>query len=150
MSAFLTGSARGLGIDAEVAAISGFIGADAIIQFSPFTFKAEAHGGLRVEFLGKTFAGLRFEGQIAGPGPVTLNGRVTVETFIKNLHWNDTFVFGRQAALPGVAASRAVEVLHAEEFTPGNVRGLGVADPSVVLTTPDRQDKRYPARPLGR
>ncbi|MCW2811810.1 MAG: hypothetical protein JWP61_2268 [Friedmanniella sp.] len=137
------------GIDAGIASISGYIGLDALIQFTPFHFTAEVAAGLDVKFLGMTFAGIRLEGKIDGPGPVTLHGKVTVETFLKDLEWEDTFVFGRPDSPPAVPRRRAVDVLVAAEFAPTNVRALGGQDPSVVLTTPDRQGDFAVLAPLS-
>jgi hypothetical protein len=137
-----------VGIDAVVADISGDLGVDALIQFTPFHVRAEVTAGLRVRFLGKTFAGVRFTGSLDGPGPVTIHGRVTVETFIKDLDWEDTFVLGRPEARPPVLPDRAARVLAAEEFAPTNVRALGGIDPSVALAGPGRAGTRAVVAPL--
>lgn len=64
---------------------------------------------------------------------------MTIETFIKDLEWEDTFVFGRPDSPSALPRRRAVDVLISSEFAPNNVQALGGVDPSVVLTTPDRQ-----------
>ncbi len=138
-----------VGFDAGIASISGHLGLDALIQFTPFHFTAEVSAGLDVRFFGRTFAGVRLDGQIDGPGPVTLHGRVTVETFLKDFEWEDTFVFGRPDSAPAIPRRRAVDVLVAEEFAPTNLRALGGLDPSVVLTTPDRQGDFAVIAPLS-
>lgn len=138
-----------VGIDAGIAGVFGFLGVDAMIQFSPFHFTAEACGGLEVEFLGETFCGVRFDGRMDGPGPVTLHGKVTVETFFKDFEWEDTFVFGEPDAPPGIPAQRAAQLLKDEEFTPNNLRAVGGIDPSVQLSPPDRQDDFAVVAPLS-
>ncbi len=138
-----------VGIDAGIASVHGFLGVDAIIQFTPFAFRAQTTGGLDVHFLGETFCGFRFDGEMAGPGPVTLRGKITVETFIKDFDWEDTFVFGRPDAPPGIPPKRAIELLQAEAFGPGNVRAIGGADGSVMLGAPDRQREHAVVAPLG-
>jgi hypothetical protein len=138
-----------LGFDAGIASVSGFLGVDSIIQFSPFHFNANTTGGLDVRFLGETFAGVRFDGVVAGPGPVTLYGKITVETFIKDFDWDDTFVFGRPDAPPGIPPQRAAQILVDEEFRPSNIRALGGADPSVLLSAPDRQTDLAVVAPLS-
>ncbi len=138
-----------LGIDAGIASVSGFLGVDAIIQFSPFHFNANTTGGLDVKFLGETFAGIRFDGAMSGPGPVTLHGKITVETFIKDFEWEDTFVFGEPDSPPGIPPQRAAQILVDEEFRPANVRAVGGADPSVMLSTPDRQNDFAVVAPLS-
>lgn len=138
-----------LGIDAGVASISGYLGVDALIQFTPFHFTADVAGGLAVRFLGHTFAGVRFEGHLDGPGPVSLHGKVTVETFLKDFDWEDTFVFGRPESPPAIPPRRVVDVLVAEEFSPSNLRTIGGIDPSVVLSNPDRQGDFVVLAPLS-
>lgn len=138
-----------MGIDAGIASISGYLGLDAIIQFTPFHITADVVGGLAVRFLGATFAGVRFEGHLDGPGPVTIHGRVTVETFLKDFDWEDTFVFGHPESPPAIPARRAVDVLVAEEFAPTNLRAIGGIDRSVVLSTPDRQGDFAVLAPLS-
>lgn len=138
-----------LGIDAGIASIAGYLGVDALIQFTPFHFTADVVGGLAVKFLGHTFAGVRFEGHLDGPGPVSLHGKVTVETFLKDFEWDDTFVFGRPESPPAIPPRRAVDVLIAEEFAPTNLRAIGGIDPSVVLSTPDRQGDFAVLAPLS-
>lgn len=138
-----------LGFDAGIASVNGFLGVDSIIQFSPFHFNAITSGGLDVRFLGETFAGVRFDGVMGGPGPVTLYGKITVETFIKDFDWDDTFVFGRPDAPPGIPPQRAAQILVDEEFRPSNIRALGGADPSVLLSAPDRQTDLAVVAPLS-
>ena len=138
-----------VGIDAGIASVSGFLGVDAIIQFTPFHFRAATAGGLDVRFLGETFAGVRFDGEMAGPGPVTLHGKITVETFIKDFDWEDTFVFGEPDGPPGIPPQRAAQILVDEEFTPSNLRAAGGADRSVTLTAPDRQHDFAVVAPLS-
>ncbi|RMB61510.1 DUF6603 domain-containing protein [Tessaracoccus antarcticus] len=138
-----------VGIDAGIASASGYLGLDAIIQFTPFHINADVVGGLEVKFLGHTFAGVRFEGQLDGPGPVTIHGRITVETFLKDFDWEHTFVFGEPESPPAIPPRRAVDVLVAEEFGPTNLRAIGGIDRSVVLSTPDRQGDFAVIAPLS-
>ena len=137
------------GIDAGIASASGYLGLDALIQFSPFHFTAGVVAGFDVKFLGVTFAGVRLEGAIDGPGPVTLHGKLTIETFLKDLDWEDTFVFGQPDSPPAIPPRRAVAVLVGSEFAPSNVQSLGGVDPSVVLSIPDRQGDFAVLAPLA-
>lgn len=138
-----------VGIDAGIASVSGYLGVDALNQFTPFHFTADVAAGLAVRFLGHTFAGVRFAGHIDGPGPVSLHGKITVETFLKDFDWEDTFVFGRPESPAAIPPRRAVDVLVAEEFAPTNLRASGGIDPSVVLSTPDRQGDFAVVAPLS-
>ena len=49
---------------------------------------------------GITFCGIRLDGTIDAPGPVTIHGRLTVETFLKDFHFDETFTFGSPGGPP--------------------------------------------------
>jgi hypothetical protein len=119
------------GIEAAGCGASGFLGLDAIVQFSPFHFHAEVHAGFRVTVFGLTFCGVSLSGSIDGPGPVVIAGRFTVETFLKDFHFDETFTIGRAQPQPPAVPRRAAEVLARECFGPTSLRGVGAADRSV-------------------
>ncbi len=121
-----------VGYDAGIASLSGFIGVDALVQFTPFHFHADLAAGLDVRFLGQTFVGVNFSGTLDAPGPMTIAGRLTVETFLKDFHFNDTWTFGSPTPLPAIPPLRAVDVV-AGEVAARNLRSLGGADPMVLL-----------------
>ena len=124
-----------VGLDAGIASVSGFLGVDAIIQFTSVPLPGEPRpAGSTSGSSARPSRGVRFDGEMAGPGPVTLHGKITVETFIKDFDWEDTFVFGEPDAPPGVPPQRAAQILVDEEFAPGNLRAVGGADPSVMLS----------------
>ena len=70
------------GISAGGCGAHGFLDVDAIVQFTPFHMHAEVSAGFEVEVFGLTFGGIRLDGTLDGPGPVTIHGRLTVETFL--------------------------------------------------------------------
>ena len=96
------------GISAAGCGAHGFLDVDAIVQFSPFHLHADVSAGFEVEVFGLTFGGIRLDGTIDGPGPVTIHGRLTVETFLKDFYFDETFTFGSGGGPPAVppAASR--------------------------------------------
>ena len=65
---------------------------------------------------------------------MTIHGRLTVETFLKDFHFDETFTFGssrtRRRTVP---PARAVEVLRDEEVRPHSLRAVGGPDRDVVL-----------------
>ena len=138
-----------VGINAGIASVSGFIGLDALIQFTPFHLHAEVAAGLDVRFLGMSFCGVRFDGTIDGPGPLTLHGRVTVETFLKDFDWEDTFVFGSRADQPMIIPQRALDVLKSEEMRPENIQARESRDPLVALFPLERQQEYAVVAPRG-
>ena len=121
-----------VGYDAGIASLSGFIGVDALIQFTPFHIHAALAAGLDVRFLGQTFVGVTLSGTLDAPGPMTIAGRLTVETFLKDFHFDDTWTFGSPRPLPATPPERAVDLV-AAEVAARNLRSLGGADPMVLL-----------------
>lgn len=125
-----------VGYDAGIASLSGFIGVDALVQFTPFHFHADLAAGLDVRFLGQTFVGVTLNGTLDAPGPMTIAGRLTVETFLKDFHFDDTWTFGSARPLPSTPPVRAVDEV-AREVAAHNLRSLGGADPMVLLAPVD-------------
>ena len=121
------------GIDAGGCGAHGFLGVDAIVQFTPFHVHAEVTAGFEVEVFGLTFGGIRLDGTLDGPGPVTISGRLTVETFLHDFHFHETFTFGSSDSPPAVPPARAADVLAREEVRPETLTAVGGPDRDVVL-----------------
>ncbi|WP_165372873.1 DUF6603 domain-containing protein [Pengzhenrongella frigida] len=121
------------GIDAAGCGAHGFLGVDAIVQFTPFHVHAEVTAGFEVEVFGLTFGGIRLDGTLDGPGPVTISGRLTVETFLHDFHFHETFTFGSSSSPPAVPPTRAADVLANEEVRPEALTAVGGPDREVVL-----------------
>jgi hypothetical protein len=121
-----------VGYDAGIASLSGFIGVDALVQFTPFHIHADLAAGLDVRFLGQTFVGVTLLGTLDAPAPTTIAGRLTVETFLKDFHFNETWTLDSGGMSSGTASEDAIEVV-AREVGSANLRSLGGADPMVLL-----------------
>lgn len=137
-----------IGVDAGIASVSGFLGVDALVQFTPFHFNAMVAAGLDVRFLGQTFCGVSFRGSIDGPGPVVLTGRLTVETFFKDFDFDKTFVIGSSAPAPALPPSRALDAIR-EQAKPRQLRAAGGADRLVSLVELDRSGDHAVVPPLA-
>ena len=111
----------------------GFLQVDALVQFRPFTFEARGWGGFRVTVAGHTFAGVRLDGTLAGPGPLTLHGRLTIEVAFLDFSWSDTFRIG--SGIPDVLATEEalITVVENELRNGKNLHAEGITDPDVVL-----------------
>ena len=120
------------GIEAAGCGAHGFLDVDAIVQVSPFHIHAEVSAGFEVEVFGLTFCGVRLDGTLDGPGPVTIHGRLTVETFLKDFEFEETFTFGSTDAQPVLPPARAAQVLRDEEMRPGSLSAVGGPDRDVV------------------
>ena len=121
------------GIEAGGCGAHGFLSVDAIVQFTPFHLHADVSAGFEVEVFGLTFGGIRLDGTLDGPGPVTISGRLTVETFLHDFHFHETFTFGSQDSPPAVPPTRAAELLRREEIRPEALHAVGGPDREVVL-----------------
>ena len=121
------------GISAAGCGAHGFLSIDAIVQFTPFHIRAEVSAGFEVEVFGITFCGVRLDGTFDGPGPVTIHGRLTVETFLKDFSFDETFTFGSSGGPPAVPPARAAQVLADEEVRPTALLAVGGIDNEVVL-----------------
>ena len=121
------------GIEAAGCGAHGFLGVDAIVQFTPFHVHAEVTAGFEVEVFGLTFGGIRLDGTLDGPGPVTISGRLTVETFLHDFHFHETFTFGSSSSPPAVPPTRAADVLAREEVRPETLTAVGGPDREVIL-----------------
>ena len=120
------------GISAGGCGAHGFISVDALVQFTPFHAHADVSAGFEVEVFGLTFCGIRLDGTVDGPGPVTIHGRLTVETFLHDFHFDETFSFGSGNGPPAVPPARAAQVLADQEVRPGALRPVGGPDLDVV------------------
>jgi hypothetical protein len=114
-------------------AAKGSLSLDAIVQFQPFHFQADVHGGFSVEVFGLTFCGVDVAARVAGPGPITVAAQLTIETFLHDLHWHETFTFGSGEAdhVPGIADLLAELAAHAADE--GVLTASAPDDPHVVL-----------------
>jgi hypothetical protein len=111
--------------DAAAIVARGSIGLDALAQLRPFHFHANISGEVSVEALGLTFCGVRVDAAVDGPGPMSVNARLTVETFLKDIHWNETFSFGTGTADRAGRATSLVTVLADSARTLPLLRGEG-------------------------
>jgi hypothetical protein len=120
-------------MDAIALSAVGSFSLDALIQFTPFHFHANFSASFHVETLGFSWGGVRFDGTIDGPGPVSLEGRLTIETFLKDISWHHTFVLPPSSSQPAPPAVSLLDALAPELDRPENLAALGGPDPVVSL-----------------
>lgn len=116
---------------AGILMISGGIGFDALFEWDPVYFVAEARGYVSLEVASFTLASLRFKGEISGPAPTRVRGSVTFEV----LWWDVTKSVDESTAgtpPPEPPAIDAVSVLRAELVRPG------AWEPDALRTDADR------------
>jgi uncharacterized protein DUF6603 len=127
----------------------GFLGLDVLIQFRPFHFTAAVHAGFRVEAGGFTFAGVALDGTIDGPGPIVISGRLTIETFLFDVSWHETFTLpgsGGEASAPPI---NLLEALKGELELARNLRALAGPDAGVATRPRPQDGEKALVAPLG-
>ncbi|MBO4123116.1 hypothetical protein J5T34_20515 [Cupriavidus gilardii] len=111
----------------------GFLQLDALVQFRPFAFVAKACAGFDVRAGGFSFGGVRLDGTVSGPGPLVIHGRLTIETFLFDVSWDETFSLGSGPADMAPSPGELLTILQQEIVRAGNVRAASIDDPAVVL-----------------
>jgi hypothetical protein len=125
-----------------------FVQLDAIVVFRPFRFEARVSAGFDVSVAGFSFGGVRLDGTISGPGPVVIRGSLTIETFLFDISWDETFTLGSGPSDTLPTPPRLLEVIRAELDDPANLHAESVSDPDVVLAPrPGRPGSRPCRRP---
>jgi hypothetical protein len=112
----------------------GFLQVDAIVQFRPFYFKARIAAGFDVSVAGFTFGGVSIEGTISGPGPMVIQGSLSIEVFLFSISWDETFTLGSGPSDTLPTPPSLLDVITAELNKPDNVQTGSIGDPIVVLS----------------
>ena len=137
------------GFDLAVIEASGFLEVDFLIQFTPFYFAARVAAGFRVRVAGITFMGITLEGSICGPGPVVISGRLTIEVFLFEISWHDTFTIGSGGGPPQAPHKLLLDELAPELSKQENLRISAASDRLVVLEPRSSHGTRAAVSPVG-
>ncbi|WP_412544410.1 DUF6603 domain-containing protein [Longispora sp. K20-0274] len=121
-----------IGFDKGIEA-HGFVQVDALIQFRPFHFRAKFSAGFRVGVAGHTFASVGLDGSISGPGPITIDGSLSIRVFLFKISWHESFTIGHGPADTLPTPPDLLPVVKAELDQPSNTHAGSGADPDVVL-----------------
>jgi hypothetical protein len=134
-----------MGIDIGITA-EGYVALDALFQFQPFHYDVDIHGGLRVGVLGQTFAGVDVNGHISGPGPNVINASISIDLWLTDFSWSDTFTVGAG----GGEAAQTIDLVPelAKQLVAANMRARGGADPIIALAPAPATDVAL-VSPLG-
>ena len=89
--------------------VRGFLGFDALIRFEPFFFQISFEAGMRLEWRGRTLAGITVSGTLSGPGPVRFTGRACIELLFFDICGSASFELGSDAPPTVSPVSSAVE-----------------------------------------
>jgi hypothetical protein len=82
--------------------VEGYLGFDALFQFSPFRFVTDFSGGVDLKWKGHSLAGIHMEATLAGPTPWHIRGEATFSVWIfdKTVSIDKTFGSEEQPSLP--------------------------------------------------
>lgn len=130
--------------------LTGSIGLDALIQFSPFYFNVSVSTGVRLRWNSTRIAGVRLEGILSGPGPLSLTGRACFEILWFDICADVTIALGSSSAPASPAASSVVLTLSAELRDAANLAPVGGDDALVVQRPRPSAASDHPlVSPLG-
>lgn len=121
-----------LGYAAGPVNLVGFLALDALFQFSPFHFEVSISAGVRLRWNSTTLAGVRLEGTITGPGPVTLTGKACFEILWFDICADATITLGGSSEPAPPAVSSVAQALGPDLSDPANLSPEGGTDPHVV------------------
>ena len=130
--------------------IHGFLGFDALIIISPFSFEFDFSAGFDVAYNGTTLAGLNVDGTFSGPTPWHLHGDASI-TFLffsvsasVDLTWGDSkqVTLPQQPVLPDLFAA----LQNPENWSAALPDGATAA---VTFVTQNPADKTLRVHPLG-
>ena len=121
-----------LGYAAGPLNLAGFLALDAIIQFDPFWFEVSVSAGVRLRWNSTTLAGVRFEGLISGPGPITLTGKACFEILWFDICASASITIGDSQDPAPPAVSSVTQALTPQLQDPANLNPAGGDDPQAV------------------
>jgi hypothetical protein len=131
--------------------VEGHIGYDVLIQFDPFGFVADFSASVQLKHGGTNLFKLQADGELAGPRPLHVKGKVTFEIF-----WCDfTISFSRTLisgeAPPPPAPITVMDRLQAALRNPANWSGqLSESQRRLVTITDSNTAGAVGLHPLGR
>ncbi|GAA0554316.1 DUF6603 domain-containing protein [Actinomadura livida] len=102
--------------------IRGFVGFDALIRREPFAFAISFEARVQVKVRGRTLAGIKVHGRLAGPGPTVLYAKACVEILFFDICASKTFTLGGSFPPAVNVITSALEVLGRELRDPANLR----------------------------
>lgn len=128
---FQVGAAVEAGLTLGPISAHGWFRFDALIQFKPFYFQADIDAGFELEVLDVSIASARVQGQLSGPGPITIRARASVKILLVRVSGSVTLELGPGGGEREVRLPTALPVMRAE-LTTRNMRAEG-EDPDVLL-----------------
>jgi hypothetical protein len=138
-----------LGYKAGPLNVVGFLGLDALIQFTPFYFELAFSAGVRLRWNQTTLAGVRLEGVISGPGPFLITGKACFEILWFDICADVTVPLGPAAGPAPPAVGSVVQALRQELTDPTNLAAVGGDDAQAAQQPRPGTGGRPLVPPLG-
>ena len=135
-NSFQVGSSTEAGLEIGPISAHGWIRFDALIQFKPFYFEAGIDAGFDVEVEGVSVCGVRVEGTLSGPGPLSISARASVHLLFIKVSAHVTLRLSDNPPDQPLPIGDLLKSLSNELTRPENLRGEG-DDVSVVLGSAD-------------
>lgn len=84
--------------------VSGYLGYDILLQFSPFYFIAQVSGGFCLEVFGVDVLSIHLKASLEGPSPWRIKGRgsVTILFWDIDVDFDETWGEAKNTSLPGI------------------------------------------------
>ena len=121
-----------IGIKAGPLNAIGFMSLDVLIQFTPFHFTARIEAGVAVRWRNHSIASVKLRGEITGPGPIVLSGKISFEILFFEISWHDSFTLGEDAATPASTTTSVPQELKQELTTTSNLSAVEAQDREVA------------------
>lgn len=137
-----------VGIDLIIEA-HGFVQVDAIVLFRPFHFNARVSAGFDVSVEGFSFASVTLSGSISGPGPVVIDGSLSIDVFLFSISWDQSFTLGSGPSDTLPSPPRLLLVIEEELGKTASVHAHSIGDPEVVLKPRPGRDTVAAVPPTG-
>jgi hypothetical protein len=96
--------------------------------------------------LGTTFAGVDVSGRISGPGPNVIDASISIDLWLTDFSWSDTFTIGADGGQATATIDLVPEL--AKQLVAANLRARGGADALVALKPAPATDVAL-VSPLG-
>jgi hypothetical protein len=128
---FQLGSSVEAGLSLGPLSAHGWFKFDALIQFKPFYFQADIDAGFEIEVGDISIASARVQGQLSGPGPITIRARASVKVLFVRISGSVTLRLGPGGGETEQRLPSAYPIMLAE-LHPKNLRGEG-SDDDVIL-----------------
>jgi hypothetical protein len=128
---FQLGSSVEAGLHLGPLSAHGWFKFDALIQFEPFYFQADIDAGFEIEVGDVSIASARVQGQLSGPGPITIQAHASVKVLFVRVSGRVTLRLGPGGGDTEQRLPSAYPMMLAE-LNAKNLRGEG-DDPDVFL-----------------